>query len=81
MAATEKCVICLGKAVSFGGHVHIGNQTIIAGFCKEHFNFKKKLGRDDCKGCYGEWTEEMGIDDLFCTVGSIDKDGFNTIID
>ena len=88
MAATEKCIICLSKAVSFGGHVHIGNETIIAGFCdrhdfncKEHASFCKKLSNEGCKGCYGEWTEEMGIDDSFGKVGYIDKDGFNPVID
>lgn len=56
---TLKCVICYGEPHYFGGHVHDGDKIIIAGTCKEHFKHQDVYGRVNCKGCYGEWTEQM----------------------
>lgn len=61
MITTEKCVICFGKPKCFGGHVHKDGKSIIAGTCEEHC--KQDCAHNDCKGCYGEWKEEMGYKD------------------
>ena len=69
-AATENCVKCYKKATCFGGHVHKGEEEIIAGFCKTHFQRVKKNKKNaECEGCYGEWVNEMGVSgDSFCHV-------------
>lgn len=62
MITTDKCVVCLGEATVFGGHVHKGDETVIAGTCKEHSKLSN-TGRERCMGCYGEWGENMGYKD------------------
>jgi len=62
MTSTEKCVICFNEATHSGGHVHSGNDHIIAKFCEAHFNERKKYRKGNCIGCYGLWKEVMGID-------------------
>ena len=71
MAATKKCVFCDLPPTYYGGHVHIGNQTIIAGQCKSHQN--QSLGQNGCKGCYGQWEERMGINNDFGGVFAIES--------
>lgn len=79
---TANCVIC-GNPVKgyFGGHVHKEQETIIAGFCsKEHLHAPHV--NNGCKGCYGEWTERMGIHEkAFGQLVFIDKDGVHSIDD
>lgn len=78
MASTLNCIICFEKATGFGGHVHVEKETIIAGFCNTHFDSAIKTNPiPDCKGCYGEWKEEMGKDDSFGQLMYIDKDGIH----
>jgi len=72
MSSTIKCVVCGSKATCFGGHVHNGDDKVIAGFCKEHFRNTAKEN-NDCKGCYGEYKEEMGVDITFGQVCYIDS--------
>lgn len=82
MASTLNCIVCLEKAVGFGGHVHSGNEIITAGFCKTHFDTHIKTNPiESCKGCYGEWKEEMGKDESFGQIMYIDKDGIHPLGD
>lgn len=62
MITTAKCVICSEDAKTFGGHVHKGEDTVIAATCREHSEIEHS-GREGCKGCYGEWNENMGYND------------------
>ncbi len=75
MASTTKCIICGANATHYGGHLHHGYQKIIAGFCEQHFSTKPTI--DSCKGCYGEWKEEMGVDANFGRLSYIDLDGIH----
>jgi hypothetical protein len=77
MAATKNCIICFEKATGFGGHVHFEKEKIIAGFCNAHVNSIKTNPIETCKGCYGEWKEEMGKDESFGQLMYIDKDGIH----
>ncbi len=63
MISTKNCVLCYKNAVGWGGHVHKSkSEKIIAGFCEMHFEITKSISIiKGCKGCYGEWKEEMGI--------------------
>lgn len=79
MSATKNCIICFQKATGAGGHVHKGDEQIIASFCKEHFRTKSTI--EGCKGCYGEWKEEMGIDKSFGQMMYIDKKGMHPLND
>lgn len=79
MASTVNCVLCFEKATCFGGHVHIEKETIIAGFCKTHFKTQPTI--DGCKGCYGEWKEQMGTDKSFGQLMYIDRDGLHPVDD
>jgi len=58
---TEKCIICLKKAVIYGGHVvDENNKSIFAGFCLTHSDNKSPnlLRR---QGCYGAWHKRYGL--------------------
>ncbi len=80
MPSTVNCVVCFEKATCFGGHVHAKKEIIIAGFCKAHF--RTQHHKEGCKGCYGNWKEEMGVDkSVGATVMYIDKDGIHPIKD
>ena len=79
--ATVNCVVCGTADVKvMGGHVHKGDETVFAHTCHEHEDDSEGMGgRKDCKGCFGEWTEEMGVQDSGFKMGFIDRDGFNEI--
>ena len=73
MASTKNCVICFKeKPRSFGGHVHKGDRKIIAAFCMEHDHEPMDPAMAGHKGCFGEYKEEMGIDETFGQVGYIE---------
>lgn len=80
---TMNCVICGKLSGSFmGGHVHTENREVmIATFCSRECMDKdhKDLGMLDCKGCYGEWKEWMGIDPQGFQLGYIDRMGFHVM--
>lgn len=86
MGATKNCVVCFNPANSWGGHVHKNGDLIIAGTCADHY---VKLGSKEgtlsinavknCKGCYGDWKEEMGFDPSFGQFGYIDREGFHEL--
>lgn len=60
---TTKCVICFTPHIHIvGGHVHKNGEVIIASLCKDHHRTNMIEG---CKGCYGEWKEEMGLEEDF----------------
>jgi hypothetical protein len=90
MASTVNCVLCFEKATGFGGHVHTEKETIIAGFCKTHFKLRQAFQRSGlrpqspqskpiCKGCYGEWKQQMGVDKSFGQLMYLDRDGFHPV--
>lgn len=82
MASTINCIVCFEKATCFGGHVHKeGEEHLIAGFCKKHFTPRPIPYIDGCKGCHGEWKEQMGNDKYFGAVMFIDKDGLHPLED
>jgi hypothetical protein len=60
MITTENCVVCFNRKPSItGGHVHKDGEKVLAKLCKGcHVN--APLRSTSCKGCYGEWTKEMG---------------------
>jgi hypothetical protein len=61
--STAACIICGGKAHVLTGHVHVGEQRVLAGWCGKHQNSKGKErpGYDDCVGCHGEWRHQDGL--------------------
>jgi hypothetical protein len=63
MIQTTNCVICFSKGSYLGGHVHRNNETICAMTCPEHMEHEGVEEATKCKGCYGEWKEEMGLRD------------------
>lgn len=71
MSSTLNCIVCFKEATCFGGHVHKDGETLIATFCSDHFD-KHIPVIDGCKGCYGQWKEEMGEDTTFGTLYYID---------
>ena len=58
---TIRCVVCLSyDVVCMGGHVHKGKEKVIASLCREHM--LTDAINDKCKGCYGAYKKEMGIE-------------------
>lgn len=77
MSSTTKCVVCLKEGkLNFGGHVHKGDEIVIAAVCNEHLRTTLNNG---CKGCYGEWKEEMGYDESFGMLMYIDNKGLHKL--
>jgi hypothetical protein len=73
MSSTVNCVLCFEKATCFGGHVHSGNEKIVSGLCETHFKTQPAI--DGCKGCYGQWKAQMGMDKSFGQLMFVDSDG------
>ena len=70
-SATKTCVICYGERYKVSGHVHKGAEVILASVCKEHSGETLSLAPPKpgvCKGCYGEWTAPMGIEENFLPI-------------
>ena len=68
---TINCVLCFAPNPSFmGGHVHKRTKKIFATVCKDCKSQVKVV--DSCKGCYGEWTDEMGYEPYQISVGCIE---------
>lgn len=72
MPSTTKCVICLSNDINIAGHVHKGNEIVLAGLCNVHLHHV--CIDNGCKGCYGEWKEDMGYDSSFGKLMYIDSD-------
>jgi len=54
---------CGKRAVIHGGHVHLENETLFAGFCGRHHKKRKVHPVKNCKlleGCFGKWKKEYG---------------------
>ena len=79
-AATLNCVVCFGPRTHVGGHVHKGEEKVFASTCDEHWgniNPKEQEDKGECKGCFGEWSPEMGYEAGWMQFGYIDKEGFH----
>ena len=64
MSAVKKCIVCGSEEISLiGGHVHKEEEKVIAYFCNNHKDNKPL--NNNCRGCYGDWKEEMGYDKSF----------------
>ena len=58
-----RCCRCSAKASCASGHVHRGDEKIIAGFCRRH-RLAEAVNRwrgMKCCGCYGRWLKRMGV--------------------
>jgi len=52
------CFVCGDLAETFTGHVHIGDEEVILGWCARHERTLENtsspsVGESDCAGCYG----------------------------
>lgn len=67
------CVKCGKPAVSFSGHLHRGDDTVMAGWCKpcadKYYNMSQdefilhmaKEIKSPCIGCFGQWHQKHGL--------------------
>lgn len=55
---TARCFVCGEPSVSYTGHVHVDDETIMLGWCEEHERIVENChhptpGEPFCVGCYG----------------------------
>ncbi len=64
LIGTRICVLCKKElSIFWGGHLHIRNIKILAGYCEKCHSFPptESLYNMKCKGCYGNWEMEYGL--------------------
>ena len=59
---TEKCIVCLEKAIYYGGHVRLGEMDVLAGWCNKHKDTKPIYLANE-QGGFGGWVKEYGFKD------------------
>ncbi len=52
------CFVCGEPSVSYTGHIHVGDESILLGWCKEHERTRENCSYPTpaepfCTGCYG----------------------------
>ena len=66
---TQNCIVCYQEAKLFTGHVKRGNESITAGWCKNHIHKSNDMSIMINSGFCGEWKTEFGIRENFKQIG------------
>jgi hypothetical protein len=59
---TERCVECFEPRTSVCGHVVLGDNHVLAGWCSKHMHIPGLKPYADPPGYFGTWDERMGLE-------------------